>query len=124
VTEQEQLLETFSLFREALLANDTRVLESLIADDYTGYDPLGNPQDKKLSVDAYQPGCAKLDRYDVSDVITRMLGQVGVITGKGHLHGEFAGEEFEHNLRFLDLYVFRGGRWQLYLSQVTTIEAV
>ena len=124
MTDQERLLETFSLFREALLTNDTRVLESLIADDYIGYDPLGNPQDKKLSVDAYQPGCAKLDRYEVTDVETRMLGQVGVITGKGDLHGEFAGEEFEHKLRFLDLYVHRDGRWQLYLSQLTTIEAV
>jgi hypothetical protein len=124
VTEQHKLLETFSLFREALLTNDTRVLESLIADDYTGYDPLGNPQDKKMSVDAYRPGCAKLDRYEVTDVETRMMGEVGVITGKGYLHGEFAGEEFEHKLRFLDLYVYRGGRWQLYLSQLTTIEAV
>lgn len=124
MTEQLKLLETFTLLREALLTNDTSVIESLIADDYTGYDPLGKPQDKKMSVDAYQPGCVKLDRYEVMDIETRMMGEVGVITGKGYLHGDFAGVEFDHKLRFLDLYVYRDDRWQLYLSQVTTIETL
>lgn len=119
-----QLIETFDEFRTALFTNDVQVLEAVIADDYIGYDPLGNPQDKKMSVEAYKPGCAKLDKYDVDQLEVRVLGEVGVITGKGYIHGVFAGSEFEHHLRFLDLYVHREGRWQLYLSQVTPTEAV
>ena len=119
-----QLLETFDKLRDALFANDIKLLESLIHEEYVGFDPLGNPQDKKMSLDAYQPGAAKLDKYDVEEVEARVIGEVGIITGKGYLHGTFAGSEFEHSLRFLDIYLYRGNVWQLYLSQVTTLGAV
>ena len=85
---------------------------------------LGNIQDKNMSIDAYRPGAAKLDKYDVEEVTSVVLGVVGIITGKGYIHGKFAEFDFEHNLRFLDLYVHRDGRWQLYLSQVTPLKAV
>jgi len=122
--ETEHILDVFARFRKALFANDVQAMEELIADEYIGYDPRGNPQDKKMSIDAYQPGCAKLDAYDVNDVETRVIGDVGIITGTGYIHGTYAGYEFEHRLRFLDLYINREGRWQLYLSQVTELGEV
>ncbi len=124
MSDRTGLLETLDKFREALFANDVTTLNLLMAEEYVGYDPLGNPQDKDMSLDAYQPGAVKLDKYDVENVESRVIGEVGIITGKGYIHGTFAGSEFEHNLRFLDLYIHREGRWQLYLSQVTPVRAV
>ena len=124
MSDKTQLLETFNRLREALFGNDVQMLERLMAEEYIGYDPLGNPQDLKMSLEAYQPGAAKLDKYDVEEVEARVIGEVGIITGKGYIHGTFAGSEFEHSLRFLDLYIHREGRWQLYLSQVTPLGAV
>ncbi len=124
MSDKTGLLETFDKFREALFANDVKTLNLLMAEEYVGYDPLGNPQDKDMSLDAYQPGAVKLDKYDVENVESRVIGEVGIITGKGYIHGTFAGSEFEHNLRFLDLFIHREGRWQLYLSQVTPVRAV
>ena len=123
MSDKTSLLETFDKFRDALFANDVQMLKMLLADEYVGYDPLGNPQDKNMSVDAYQLGAAKLDKYDVEEVESRVIGQVGIVTGKGFIHGTFAGSEFEHSLRFLDLYIHREGGWQLYLSQVTPLGA-
>ena len=100
------------------------MLNLLMAEEYVGYDPLGNPQDKDMSFDAYQPGGVKLDKYDVENVESRVIGEVGIITGTGYIHGTFAESEFEHHLRFLDLYIHREGRWQLYLSQVTPLGTV
>jgi len=119
----DTLLQAFEMFRDALMSNDVEQLDRLMADDYMGFDPLGNPQDKALSMAAYQPGVATLDRYDAEDVNTRIVGEVGIITGKGYIHGMYAGGEFAHNVRFLDMYVMRDGRWQLYLSQVTELPA-
>jgi len=121
VRDKTGLVEAFDALRAALFANDVERLETMLADEYVGYDPLGNPQDKRLSLDAYRPGAAQLDAYDCEDVETRVIGEVGIITGTGYIHGTFAGAEFEHHLRFLDMYVFRDGRWQLYLSQVTPL---
>ena len=123
MSDETRLLETFDTFRGDLFTNDGHMLNLLIAEDYVGFDLIGNMQDKKMCLDAYRPGATKLDKYDVEEVTSVVIGIVGIITGKGYIHGEFAESEFEHNLRFLDLYVNREGRWQLYLSQVTPLGA-
>ena len=124
MSDKTQLLETFDKLRDALFANDVPLMKMLMAEEYIGFDPLGNPQDLKMSIDAYQPGAVALNRYDIEEVEARVIGEIGIITGKSYIQGIFAGSEFEHNLRFLDLYIHRNGRWQLYLSQVTPIGAV
>ena len=123
MSDRVELLETFTRLRDALFTNDVMMLEELMAEEYVGFDPGGNPQDRKMSLEVYQPGAAKLDKYDVEEVEAVVLGNVGIITGKGYIHGTYAGSEFEHNLRFLDLYLYRENRWQLYLSQVTPLGA-
>ena len=115
------LLAAFQELRGALLTNDVDKLEQLIAKDYIGYDLHGNPQDLKITLEAYQPGCSDLDIYDIEDIDGRIIGDVGIITGKGYVHGTFAEYEFEHYLRFMDIYIFRNGSWQFYLSQVTPL---
>lgn len=120
---KENLLAAFQELRGALLTNDVEKLEQLIARDYIGYDLHGNPQDVKITLEAYQPGLSNLDKYDVEDIEVRIIGDVGIITGKGYVHGTFAEFEFEHSLRFMDIYILRDGRWQFYLSQVTPLPA-
>lgn len=124
MSDKDELLHTFRMIRDALLSNDVHKMNELIAEDYIGYDPLGNPQNKRTSIDVYQPGFAELDRYDVEDITARVIGEVGIITGKGYIHGMFDGCEFAHDLRFLDLYILRSERWQLYLSQVTPLKGI
>lgn len=124
MSNKTNLLATFDKLREALHTNDVQVLNMLIAEEYTGFDPHGNPQDKTMTVDAYKPGAAKLDKYSLDGVTTSVIGSVGIISGKGYIRGKYAEFEFEHSLRFLDIYIHREGRWQLYLSQVTPLRAV
>ena len=116
-----QLLDAFDKFKDALLSNEVKALDMLIADEYVGFDPYGAPQDKEMILDAYKPGAVKIDKYDSEDVEARVIGEVGIITGKGYIYGTFGGSEFEHSLRFLDLYVCREGKWQLYMSQITPL---
>lgn len=124
MSDKTSLLGTFDKLREALHTNDVQVLNILLAEEYVGFDPQGNPQDKAMTVDAYKPGAARLDKYSLDGVTTSVIGSVGIISGKGYIHGKYAESEFEHNLRFLDIYIHREGRWQLYLSQVTPLGAV
>jgi ketosteroid isomerase-like protein len=123
MSDKKSLLATFEKFKAALFANDVAALEGMMTEDYIGYDPQGNSQDLKMCLEAYQPGCAKLDKFDVEEIDARVIGEVGIITGKGHIHGAFAGCEFEHHLRFMDLYVLRAGYWRLQLTQVTPLAA-
>lgn len=119
---EEQLLLTFESFREALFDSDAKALREMIAEDYLGFDPQGQPQDMKMILEAYRPGGVKLNQYNVKDLETRIIGDVGIITGQGRIQGTYASHEFGHHVRFLDLYVLRDGRWRLYLSQVTPLK--
>lgn len=74
-----------------------------------------------MILEAYRPGGVTLDAYDVEEIDARIIAPVGMITGKGRIRGKYAGYEFEDLVRFVDVYIDRGGRWQLYYSQVTPL---
>jgi len=122
LSSEENLLEVFNQFREAILQNDAETLSELIADDYIGFGPAGDKQNKGISIEAYQPGGVDLKKYEVEGMEVRMVGELGIITGEGYLAGTFGGAEFEDRLRFIDIYINRGGRWQLYMSQATPLK--
>ena len=121
MSEKKELLGTFDRLRKAMLDNNVEILSELITDEYIGFGSAGERQDKKLSLEAYQPGVVMLDNYEVEGVEARVVGETGIITGKGYLAGRFAGSDFEDSLRFMDIYINREGGWQLYMSQVTPL---
>lgn len=123
MSKKKELLETFDKLREAMLDNNVEILSELITDEYIGFGPAEERQDKKLSLEAYQPGVVMLDNYEVEGVEARVVGEIGIITGKGCLAGRFAGSDFEDSLRFMDIYIIREGGWQLYMSQVTPLRS-
>ena len=118
-----QLRSVFEKFRQALFRCDSDALRQMIAEDYRGFDPQGQPHDRNMILEAYRPGGVALDAYDVEELETQIIGTVGIVTGKGRIHGEYAGCGFEHLVRFVDVYIERGGCWQLYYSQVTPLKA-
>ena len=122
MTGKEDLKEIFERLRQAFLSNDWQVLEELIAEDYTGFGPGGTEQDKSMTLEAYRPGGVRLDIYETAGVDIRIFGDVGIITGTGYLKGTYGEAQFEDNLRFVDLYILRNGRWMLLLSQVTPVK--
>jgi hypothetical protein len=122
MTPEEEVLDVFQQLRKALFEGDRDALTRLMAEDYRGYDPKGRLQDRKGTLEAYGPDLVKLEKYDVRDLETTVIGDVGVITGLGYICGRYAGITFAHDLRFLDLYRRGGKGWQLYISQVTPLE--
>ena len=74
-----------------------------------------------MLIQAFGSGGVRLLKYETSDVTTRIVGDVGLVMGLGTLDGTYGGHHFQHNLRFLDVYVHRGGAWLLSASQVTEL---
>ena len=121
LTTTKDLLEAFEGIRQALLSNDVDALTRLLADDYWGVDPSGGTQDRAMMLQAYGPGGVHLHTYETRDVATRIVGDVGLVMGVGILSGRYGEHHFEHNLRFLDVYLHRGSTWLLSVSQVTEV---
>jgi len=121
--DDEKLLRTFERFRKALFDCDVAALRAMIADDYQGFDPEGRPQGKDIILEAYRPGGVALERHDVEDLRTRLVGDIGIVTGTSRVEGRYGESRFAHHVRFLDVYVWRGARWQLYAASVTPLGA-
>jgi hypothetical protein len=96
-------------------------LEELIATDYIGHDPAGRLQDRDGVMRAYAEGGVRLTALGQSELRVRILGPVGLVTGVSAFRGHQGVEPFDFRLRFLDVYAWRDGRWQLVASQDTRL---
>lgn len=98
-----------------------RALEELLAADYTGYDPAGRPRDRSGVIRAYAEGGVRVTALGQSELHARVLGEIGLVTGVSAFKGRQGQEPFDFTLRFLDVYAWRDGRWQLTASQATRL---
>jgi hypothetical protein len=117
----EGLLQASESLRRALLGNDAAALDGLLADEYCGFGPDGAAHDRAMMLEAYGPGGVQLLAYETGDVTTRLVGDVGLIMGVGVISGRYGDQAFSHRVRFLDVYVHRDARWQLFVSQVSEL---
>lgn len=117
----EHVLQIFDAVRQAMLTNDADVLRAHVDADYEGSDAAGRLHDKEQMIAAYGPGGVELAVFDVSEVRARSLTDTVLLRGIAHIRGRYGDEEFEHELRFLDVYALRETGWQLVASHVTDL---
>lgn len=118
-SDQHEVSDAFNRFRDALLACDTAALDGLLAPDYRGYNLQGELEDREVVLQAYRPGETALETWEVKDLRIDVFGEIGLVTGRGHVAGTWKGHPWAHHLRFCDIYLSREGAWRLYLSQAT-----
>ena len=119
---KEQLLSAFHRFRDALFACDTEALDALLAQDFQSCNIRGELEDRSVVLEAYRPGITQLTRFEISELRVEVFSEVGILTGRGSVAGTWKGQSWSHHLRFCDVYVSRGGSWQVLFSQATPLE--
>lgn len=118
---EDSLLEAAGRLAQAERRGDSRAIEGLLAPDYQGFDPAGRPQDRGSVVSAYAEGRVRIEALRQTEVRARIIGEVGLVAGVTALAGCLGAEKFDFQLRFLDVYAWREGRWQLHASQHTRL---
>jgi ketosteroid isomerase-like protein len=119
--DRESLLAAFEGVREAILACDTEGLRNLYSEDFRSHTVRGDVEGLAAVLDAYRPGGVRLEIFEVEDLIVEVIGDVGILTGLGQVSGSFENTAFRHRVRFVDIYVWRDGRWCYHFSQSTEI---
>ncbi len=117
-----EVLEAFHDVSAALKAPDPKALDSLIAEDYRGFDLRGYVEEREAILDFYRPGHARMEEFEVNDLRTHVSATLGVVTGLGTLTGLYRGDRFKHVVRFCNIFVHRNSRWQLLFTQSTEVE--
>jgi ketosteroid isomerase-like protein len=121
VSSEASLLEAAGRLAEAERRGDVQALEQLVAADYLGYDPAGRAQDRSRITRAYADGAVRITTLGQRDLHARVVGEAGLVTGVSAFRGRQGEESFDFTLRFLDVYAWRDGRWQLIASQDTRL---
>ena len=119
-SEQDVLIQLERDWDEAFHRNDARFIESILADEFMVTYPDGPRGDKAKELElatVNQPiESSRLDEFTV-----KVYRDTAVVWFTQHLVGMREGQKLELTFRYMDVFVFRDGRWQCVASQSTRV---
>lgn len=104
----------------AMVANDGKVLDALLADDLVYTHSTAATETKKEFIDRLSSGL-RYTAVTQREQNVRVFGDVGVVNGLNTMHVERKGEPVTFDIRFLAVYVRNDGQWQMRAWQSTRL---
>jgi ketosteroid isomerase-like protein len=111
---------------DALRRNSAGTLADSYADEFQLINFRGTQVNKAGVLAAIRSGALRFENLSTSELQLRIYGNTGVITGRQLQVAREPGADNQahpNDVRFTHIYVLRGGRWQLVISQITPIVA-
>lgn len=109
-------------WNDADLAADRAWFEHNLAEDFIAVTSRRGAMEDKASTLA-GVGQYRLDDASSTDLVATVHGDFARVTGIFHTRGTDAdGEPFVRRVRYIDTYIRRDGRWQVWSSQGTEIK--
>jgi Domain of unknown function (DUF4440) len=106
---------------KAMTEADLTALDQILADDLTYTHASGWTQSKSELIEALRSGKLRYLSIEPAGEKVRAFGGGAVGTGRAVFKVRLNGKEMNVQLRFLDVYVLRRGRWQLAAWQSTRL---
>jgi hypothetical protein len=107
--------------RQAMLAGDVPVLETLLADDLLFVTDTGAIVGKQADLAAHRAGLLRLTAMEPSQLEVRAYGSTAVVSVRMLVVGSYEGEEFAGPFRYLRVWMPFGDGWQVVAGNVTPI---
>ncbi len=107
---------------DALAKHDADFLQRALAEEYRYTDPAGRVSGKADEVARAKTGDIQIENFQLSDEKVQIYGETAVMTGQTAIKGKDKGDEISGDYRWTDLFVKRGGNWQVVASQATVIQ--
>ena len=121
MTSKEELLRLEQAFAEAIVKNDLKGIERLLADDWIIIGPDGEIVERARFFDVIKSGAMTHDTMESENFRIRVYGDSAVATGITRTKGKFMGQEFSTQERATDVFTNRDGRWQCVLTHLTPL---
>ena len=118
---EQELTQLADQYTAALKGKDAAALGRLWADDLTFITPAGVVQTKAQRLADIQSGANRFDSLDASDRTVRVYGDVAVMTSLTTLKGQYGGGKVSGRFRVTNVFVRRGGGWQIVSLQQTPL---
>ncbi len=104
---------------KAIVRKDRQAIESNMAEDFRQIDAQGNVETKASFVEDLVSPDLVIDPYTVEDFEVRLYGEVALLSGRTRMTGRYQGKPFASHYRYIDIYVRRGGEWQIVSVQIS-----
>ena len=106
---------------KAIVRKDRAAIEANMAEDFRQIDSAGNVETKQSFVDDLMSPQLVIDPYTVEDFDVRLYGDTALLSGRTRMTGKYDGKPFATHYRYIDIYVKRGGLWQIVSVQISKI---
>jgi ketosteroid isomerase-like protein len=98
---------------KAMIDMNADALADTLADEFVYHQPNGKTNDKEGYIKQMMTGAVKIFSVERYDVKVNVYGDVATAMGGTRLDLELGGERRKADLRYLNVWVKRDGRWQL-----------
>jgi ketosteroid isomerase-like protein len=118
---EREVLALQKEYESAIERRDASVHERLFADDYTYTPGNGAFMDRERHMAFTRSGALAVGSFESTEQKVRIYGDTAIVTGRWILKGARGGKPLENQIRYLTVYVRRGGHWQIVAEQRTGI---
>lgn len=119
--DKAEILRLENAWRKARVLRDTAFLDSLYAPELRIQGSNGAVITRDTDIGLFARGVIRPEFIVAEEMQVSQYGDVAVVTGVDHLKGTYGSVTGEGRLRFMDVFVRRGGRWQLVANQGTWV---
>jgi len=117
----KELTELQHAWADARVRRDVSFLEGLYAKEFRIIAMNGSVVERDTDIQAFASGLLKPESVTNEDIEVRAYGDTAVVTGIERVRGTYKDNYGSFGLRFTNVFVRRGGRWQLVSSQSTQL---
>jgi len=108
---------------QAIVRKDRVAIAANLAEDFRNIDGDGAVAGKGAFVDGLLDPALEIDPYTVEDFEVRVYGEVALLSGRTRMTGRYEGKPFTSHYRYIDIYAWRAGRWQIVSVQISRIKS-
>jgi ketosteroid isomerase-like protein len=105
----------------AILKRNVGAIDPVIASDFEFTAPDGKMQGKAQFISDVKSGDLALESSELSDMKVRVYGDAAVVTYATTDKGKYKGQDIDGRYRWTDVFVRRGGKWQIVAGHGTPI---
>ena len=120
-SDRDALIQLEREWDEAFLRKDVAFVENVLAEEYMATYGDGTRVDRAQELEMVATVSQQIESSRVDDFTVNLYGDTAVVWFTQHLVGPSHGRTLELTHRYMDVFVWRDGRWLCVASQSTRV---
>lgn len=123
LSDQEILIQIERDWDAAFMRKDVAFIETILAEEFLATYPDGTRGDKAKELALARDFNQRIDSSTLDEFIVKVYRDTAVVFFTRKIVGPIQGQPTEITYRYIDVFVYRDGRWQCVATQSTRVTA-